>query len=367
MNNYAEVQPVTCLKTLAIGLILQSSEAVQSNSPLILPLNDHLRHGWEQLCYQCFQAGELPPRTLQELVHCLHQPVEHWQGFGQVFQQQKISGALLEDGQPTLFCKELGGRLAAESNPRLALEDDNFRRLYDACIALGDKALYSASRAFIVTHPILRDPFAELFADPTWEPILPELKSCYEPLPRSSNHSGQVYCCPYCGWALEWRRDRANCHPGGECAERAGDLSQSTKTLEYDPNTVRAKAGVQRYVVAPELALMQLYRRLSQKRELLCTLYPSFDAYDLRIVFPNGRIFAVDLKDHQNAARLATDLNQRPFRRDPKWDRAFYLFPKDRGDMAYLNTFDSFWTRQKAVSFMNTTRFIRLVNRELKR
>lgn len=367
MNELNEEQPLKLLKTLAIGLSLQATESLREKPSSVILLNDYLRHGWEQLCYQCFQRGELPPLTLPEFVRWLHKPVAEWNGIGDSLRQQNVDGILLEDGSPTLWCDELGGNLAKESNPRLALDDENFRNLYAVCRELGDTVLYTAARTFIVQHPILTDPFIDLLNNPDWELIRAPLKACYESVPRRCNHHTQIVCCPYCGWALEWKQDQARCYPEGDCAERAGDLSQSTETVAYNANILRTKAGVQRYVVAPEIVLIKLYKSLTQKRALHCTLYPGLDAYDLQIRFPNGSIWAVDVKDHRNAARLATDLNQKPFRHDPKWDHAFYIFPTDRGDAVYQNTFENFWTAQKSVSFMNLTQFIRKVNRELER
>lgn len=48
-----------------------------------------------------------------------------------------------------------------------------------------------------------------------------------------------------------------------------------------------------------------------------------FDAYDLRITFPDGQIWAVDVKDWTNPVRLARHL--RPLPSEPKWHRAFIV------------------------------------------
>lgn len=354
------------IETIAIGLLLQAEETNKQTS-IVLLLNDYLRHGWEQLCYLCYEAGTLPPQTLPDLVNWLHQPIERWTGIGSAFQTQGITGTLLNEGRPTHRCEELGGVLARDSNPRLALEDENFRRLHLACQSLGKPKLYSAARYFIGTHPVLTDPLTQILTNPKWESIRSQLKACYEEIPRACWPSGQIVCCPICGWALEWNEDQAYCHTDGVCAERFGDLSQSSKRLPYTAGMLRTKAGIQRYVVAPEVELVQLYRRLKRKAVLHCTLYPAFDTYDLRIVFPDGEIWAVDLKDHRSPKQLAKWLNLYPFPRDPKWHRAFYLFPKDRGSAAYRNVFKNHWMKQEGVSVMNTTRFMRLVNQKLER
>lgn len=364
MSHFSKEQLLRVIETLSVGLIFQSAEVKSGTASVLLP-NDSLRHGWEQLCYLCFQTGELPPRTLPEFVRWLHQPVEQWNGIGVSFQTQNIWGVLLEYGQPTDWCRELGGALARQPNPRLVLEDENFQRLYTACRALGDEKLYTNARKFILTHPVLKNPFEELLANIQWGLIRAEMKACYEPIPRASVRDEQIVCCPYCGWALEWRGKEARCHPEGSCVERAGDLSQSNLRYPYDPDMLRTKAGVQRYVVAPEIALMQLYRRLRRKGNLHCRLYPAYDAYDLRIMFPDGQIWAIDLKDQRDPKRLALELNRHPFRRDPKWDRAFYLFPKDRGSATYQNVFANFWMSQDSVSVMHTAQFMRRVNRKL--
>jgi hypothetical protein len=57
-------------------------------------------------------------------------------------------------------------------------------------------------------------------------------------------------------------------------------------------------------------------------------LWPAFDRYDLRIVFPNREVWAVDVKDWANPFLLARRV--KPIPSDPPWTRAYFVFPDER-------------------------------------
>src|SRR5258708_40357802 len=127
----------------------------------------------------------------------------------------------------------------------------------------------------------------------------------------------------------------------------------------------RTKEGIQRYVVAPEVTLIALYDKLTKEWGLNCALFPELDTYDLLIKFPNGKAWAVDVKDHRSAVRLAVNLL--PFRWFPVWDRAFYVFPDYHADTAYLNEFRNYWPSEKDVSYCGASTFVDWVREELNR
>ena len=57
-------------------------------------------------------------------------------------------------------------------------------------------------------------------------------------------------------------------------------------------------------------------------------MWPQFDAYDLRIPFPDGTAWAVDVKDWANPSLLGA--RTRALRADPPHDRAFIVVPAYR-------------------------------------
>jgi hypothetical protein len=59
------------------------------------------------------------------------------------------------------------------------------------------------------------------------------------------------------------------------------------------------------------------------------------------IKFPNGKVWAVDMKDQANARELAWSL--KPFKQFPAWDKAFYIFPDYRYKGKYKKVFQAIW------------------------
>ncbi len=358
------------LKMIAIGLLKQEDATQSGQSQPVTLLNQHLRQGWEEYCYICFHQGELPPCTLPEFIRMLHKPVTEWFVAGNIYDTLGYNESLLSGGYTTSFCAHLGEPFLHSYNPRLELEDENFRRLHNACVEQGLTEEYTKSRAFIIRHPVLTDPIESISANPDWQvDVGKHLAACYEHIPPAciKIHNGKRYLvlCPHCGWALQWRGEEADCHADGICVAVSGDLSQSEQWIPYKSSMARTKEGVQRYVVAPEVALIALHDRLVKEWGLNCSLFPALDAYDLLIKFPNGKAWAVDVKDHRSAVRLAVNLTT--FRYSPAWDRAFYVFPDYHADAAYLNEFGNYWSPEKDVFYCGVSSFIEQVREELNR
>src|SRR5258707_1309063 len=155
LEPYAVEKASHLLKTLAIGLLKQE-ENTQEQHPLPVTLLDpYLRQGWEELCYLCFRQGTLPPRTLPEFVRLLHQSCVEWPVVGENYATHGYSQALLSNGSATPLCVQLGEPFIHSYNPRLELDDENFRRLYEICLRRGDAEQYTKARTFINRHPVL--------------------------------------------------------------------------------------------------------------------------------------------------------------------------------------------------------------------
>lgn len=358
------------LKIIAIGLIKEEENGQSRRPQPITLLNQHLRHGWEELCYRFFREGVLPPRTLPAFIKLLHQPVSDWPVLGELYAQLGDHEPLLFNGSATPLCFKLAEPLLHTYNPRLELEDENFRRLYDLCARRGDDQQYTKVRTFINRQPTLPDPFKSISGNTEWDTeIRKGLIACYENIPLAciKRRNGKPYLvlCPHCGWALQWQGEEATCHTDGVCQAACGDLSQSEQWIPYSNGMARTKEGIQRYVVAPEVTLMSIYDTLVKEWGLTCQLYPSLDAYDLLVKFPNGKAWAADVKDHRIAVRLAVNLTY--FRAYPHWDQAFYVFPNYHADTAYLNEFGNFWLRENNVSYCGASDFLGKVRRELNR
>lgn len=358
------------LSNRAIGLFQQAGTSSEFGASPVTLLNEYLRRGWEQLCYICFYAGEMPPLTIPELVKWLHCPASSWPAIGPEISRQGQDYPLLAEGTATEFCARLAEPFINSYNPRLELEDAYFRALYEACLSIGLQARYTEARTFLHHNPVLSDPYESIAANLIWnDEVRRRLMACYELVPHQCIRlrAGRAYImrCPHCDWPLQWRGEEAFCHQGGVCADLFGDLADVGHWQEYRDSMARTKEGVQRFAIAPEVALFELTERLDREWGLSCALFPEFDAYDLHITFPGGQHWAVDMKDYRYATVLASKLTV--FACYPEWDRAFYVFPDYRADQSYLNAFRNSWTPQKDVDFMSMSAFVKAVRWELER
>ena len=68
-------------------------------------------------------------------------------------------------------------------------------------------------------------------------------------------------------------------------------------------------------------------------------LWPGFDAYDLRVTFPNGHIWALDVKDWRHPALLGRSAT--PLRPQPRYDCGCWVVPQEQVDAqpGYLTSF----------------------------
>jgi len=331
---------------LATGLIQQCADIYRGQPSVVTNLNSALRFGWEKLSFQCYTHGITPPQTLEDLVTWLHLPFSEW---GITLPADWSDKTLLSNDVPTEFCDELGAELAKVGDLRLEMQDSVFRELHEECRKFNDATLYTAMREFLILHPILDDVLPHIQQNRVWPPEVREkLRRCYESIPAKCiiKHEGTewIACCPHCGWALAWTGEKAICHKNGVCAEAYGDLSEDVQWLQYDPAMCRTTEGIQRYVVAPEVVLLILRNNLQKIPQVTCTLFPHFDAYDMLIALPNGKKWAIDLKDHRDPARLGGSL--KPFAGFPAWDKAFIVFPNHRKSSDYLNRFRNLWTKR---------------------
>jgi hypothetical protein len=94
------------------------------------------------------------------------------------------------------------------------------------------------------------------------------------------------------------------------------------------------RRAIRRYIVAPgryEVDTAARLRKLkSRAGALVVDLWPSFDAYDLRITFPDQHVWAVDIKDWAFPTLLARALAELARDGDLAWDTAFYAIPDVR-------------------------------------
>ncbi|WP_107669983.1 hypothetical protein [Cyanothece sp. BG0011] len=199
---------------------------------------------------------------------------------------------LIEDMiQPSEECEDFA------SDYSLSLEIDNNQsyilRLMDE-IKKYDLPLqtYTIFRRFIAENPFPSEFDQALLLDkhPEIERVKDLLEEAYQPAPPQSHDMG---LCKKCGGYLDCAAREIN-----ECCEPLEQKVDKSPIID----TVYC-------LIRPSLIELRL-AKIIKEMGLEVELWPELDKADLKITFPDGKIWAIDAKDWGSATRLARKLNQ---------------------------------------------------------
>ncbi|MCC7206028.1 MAG: hypothetical protein IT323_01895 [Anaerolineae bacterium] len=279
------------------------------------------------------------PRTLHAFVALCHRPVGDWYPYG-VPSSFTASQPLLYDGhlseEAQEFCLDCSEQVELSPSafgdvPQTVLDNLVMVQFLKKLRAQADAAAqeqYVRVRSYLIehswtTHDQLR---ANNLRD------LQELRKFYEEVPGYP--VSHLMVCDRCG-LLEWRDGRWQGVKPGFCS----DHSSQSPHLHAVPNThssLRLKRGIHLRTFLPgrlELALFCAADTVHDEHPAyLCNVerYPGLDAYDLRLTFSDGDIWAIDAKDHADPERLAQHIHPMPNEGNLAHSIAFYVLPDAR-------------------------------------
>jgi hypothetical protein len=328
--------PLMC--TLATALTVL--DAATGPDAFSLPYPPEVQRALDRTVLACLERGAEPPVSLPDLLSwCRERPVADWP----VDLPAEAAGPddLLLDpdsSRPTELCYEWAEQF---SDSALVLYDrEIIRAALRLCREYGEEDAYTEFRRLLVTRPVLTS--AEEWAvsmDHVLDPVKELLSRIYNPVPDSYLR-GDVYAtCGRCltlltplpdgGWWCERDRCRRRGRPpvGRRISkEEAGELLQLARPLRQ-------------FVTGPGRAEVQLEGRLTALG-LKVRMWPAYDAYDVHITFPDGWVWAVDVKDWAHPAFLGRAA--RPVPQEPRYDEAFWVVPQDRVDdrPGYIATYE---------------------------
>jgi SOS-response transcriptional repressor LexA len=318
--------PDEILPLLASGLT-EMALAVSESRPIQAPYPASWQRGLNILAAACLARDVQPPaHTPEALQWCHKSPVEWPVRFSE--QMRFLDMPLLEDGQPTIFCRELA---LTERDAEAEECERRMLRVRDRAQMRGLQGAYTAIRRYLIEHPVAtQEELLRASFDLQMGPFGDVLSDLYELVPTTAVENGQVLLCGFCGWTLV-RHPSGRLHCGGSrCRTLTDNFTRNTGYRPLvDTPLMRVRAPIRRFVVAPGTYEVEAAKRLLAL-DLEVDLWPGYDRYDLRITFPDGTVWAVDVKDWRYAHLLATRL--RPLRGDGgyHYDRAFYAVPDQR-------------------------------------
>lgn len=184
---------------------------------------------------------------------------------------------------------------------------------------------YVSFRRLLIEQPVLDQvAWMKLTTDRHLAPLLELVRASYQPMPAAYVRHDMITICARCkcpliptlddGWACELDRCRWEGLKLGRQMPASHDLQVASRPLRV-------------FITGPGRAETELEEAMI-RLGLQVEMWPNIDAYDLRISFPSGQIWAVDVKDRASPSilgRTATAL-----RPNPPYTDAFYVVPDYR-------------------------------------
>lgn len=334
------------LSTLTLEQISSGLIKASQQQGVLYPYPRDLQQGYDRVVLAFMQGGksEQAPVSVPEFYRSwCEKPLGEWG----LDLDDELEGdeTLLFLGQPTEITLELaesfGGSIFSQEQSRIAYD------LLQRCRGNPRGAeFYTKFRRFIVEHPVLSN--QELVEAKGWfglgMGLADLLEECYEPAPICYQFQNNFYACPYCralaGVSNQEVIANFNCNrcPAGRRLKRKMKLPE---------NCLKLRRGIERFWFYPGRSEIRLYERLTELG-LQVNLYPECDRYDLRVHFPDGEIWALDLKDYLNPYFLVKQLGAEPIPADPPWHIGYIVVPSERKKerSAYLKELKSRWRWQ---------------------
>lgn len=332
------------LALIASGLV-EAHGAIARGAPLGVPYPAPLQRGLDLLTLECLQTGEVPLAGVPELFRWCEEPLGSWRV--PIGGPDVAGDVLLEAGEPTRACQEWA--VDAHDVEAELFENEIVSGVRRRCRAAGREDSYVAFRQLVIEKPVLTDlELQESLMGPRLVPIAEQVKQCYPHAPIEFERGGSVDCCRDCGNLLLQTTEGLLC-VDDRCPRRTAP--KVGRTLPTAAGVRWLAAPVRMFVAAPGRAELRLRDALEdgvlKDAGVRVELWPNFDAYDLRITFKDGTVWAVDVKDWSNPVHLAGRLKSVP--KDPPWDRSF-IVPAREAVAARLGYLRTLQVRSKTVA-----------------
>jgi hypothetical protein len=346
MSSYAGTVPdwlenpdVVLLRDIATA-VMRLDEVAELDS-FTLPYPPDAQRALDGLILACLRSGARPPAGVPEMIRwCRTRPLGSWPLDALPLDLFSGGNRLIDpdSGRPTQLCGELEvkgfGHSTGRQYARLVI-----REAMNACRAANLPQSYTAFRRLLVTRPVLTGAeWPDVSTDLYLDPVQFLIDEVYAPAPAGQGEDGASVACARCltllvplaggGWWCE--RDRCR---------RLGPPPPGRRLLPDEVGGVwQLRRPLRQFVTGPGHAEVELEGKL-RRLGLAVEMWPGFDAYDLRVAFPDGHIWAIDVKDWAHPGFLGRAAGL--VRSEPPYDEACWAVPRyrvrERRD--YLETF----------------------------
>jgi hypothetical protein len=331
------------LDTLILERICAGLIRVSQRQGQLYPYPQDLQLGYDSIVLAFMMAGkpeQAPPSVPTFYTDWCERPLQQW-GL-EINAELDSDESLLFLREPTEIAIELaeafGGSELSQQQSKIAAI------LFQKCQAHERGAeLYTQFRRFIIEHPVLSN---REFVDAKGlfglgVGLADLLDQCYEPAPSCYAFQDNFYACPYCRALTSVDRGEVIANPN---CNRCPPGRRLKRKMKLPNDCLKLTRGLERFWFYPGRAEIRLLEKLL-KLGLEVELYPECDRYDLRVIFPDREVWAIDLKDYSNPYLLVKQLGEEPIPADPAWDVGYIVIPVERKKErpAYLKELKSKW------------------------
>lgn len=359
-----DLQPLTVdeltLHLIATGIIALSLRLEESEP--VFPYPTQLQRGLDRLSVAALHRGAVPPQGVPDLLHWARKPLKTWPLSLPSIAVSDEDTLLIGD-HPSSICDAWA---CAHPDVEADLTERRLmQQVFDICSQSNDTTGYTAFRMLVISQPVLTAlELQQQCIRPELVRLTEQLREIYHPVSVGWAVDQNILCCALCGNVLiPLVRSGMVCE-NDTCQRRPVSIGRRIPIREAP---MWLNRGVRRFITAPGRAEL----RLAQQLEMFgveVELWPMLDRYDVRLTFPDGVVWAVDVKDWANPFLLARSVER--MQTEPRWDEAFFVFPDERLRQRndYLRAFrQSCSILDKKTHAVMEQMFIKMVSQRLKR
>jgi hypothetical protein len=324
------------LTHLVATALVRMSRVREPRDPVYEPA---VRRAYDQVVLQCLRTGTEPPRSVPDLVGwAAHTPVGQWP----VALSDTLPGQarLLDPGTrtPTQLCLEWA--VWQHEVEHELYENTLMHGVLDATRARDLPESYVSFRRAVIATPVLTGrERAALLGDRLLSFLDDRIREAWTEASVRHLRDGVHTACSRCNLLLVPAPDG-----GWHCElDRCAREGVPVPGRRYDPaeegGVYQVERPLRTFITGPGLAEVRLEADL-RALGLDVELWPAFDAYDLRVTFPDETVWAIDVKDRADPALLGRTTRSFPAR--PPHHRALLVVPhyrfQDREDYGRVFT-----------------------------
>ena len=325
---------ILILHLIATGVI-KLAERIAKGTPMDSHYPIPLQIGLNRLNVIRYRCSLPLIRSIPDLLSWCRRPLKEWP-LNITLAHLDPDNTLLDDQFPTSVCEALA---CATSDVEADLSERHFMNaVFSTCQTANSPSAYVAFRRLLIEHPVLTE--FELIQQRNDHPDLnlltDHLKVAYVDAPLDYMLGGCFHCCPTCNNLQQptVQMDRLLCE---EERCRRQYATKPARVIPAHEHVLWLKRGLRRFVTLPGLTEVRLEQKL-RKLKLQVDLWPDFDSYDLRVEFPDGKAWAIDVKDWANPFLLALNVKNIPL--NPSLEKGYFVFPDERSWQAdYVRAF----------------------------